>query len=306
MAAAPHASIVGNQELRDFLARHRTTLRNHCLEVFRAHRRVPVGTQYNQGLKHGPFSLGLNASIHPLLQQLLNAFAEAFPNYELYTPELFFGTGKPVRAHNDVSLFLRSGQEVPIQLWVLLESCIMSPTGATDTARRNALEVGLPVAPGPVYAGTSYSLSPAGKQPVAFKKTVGGDDLEIGDTLLFRNGCVHFTRAVKQPGLFRVALALRAIRRDRQEDDNYLRWMKQLWATDENLAREARGTYVSSAQRMFLDAVDDEPPDPTRLTKIDANDYTALSRAIERIDPANSIAAPINYIDLRTAQSLER
>jgi hypothetical protein len=97
---------------------------------------------------------------------------------------------------------------------------------------------------------------------------------------------------------------VRAIRRDRQEDSNYLRWMKQLWATDELLRSEARGTYISSARRMLLDNVDDQAPDMTRLSKRDANDYGALVAALQRIDPVNAAPAVPGYIDLRTAQSL--
>jgi hypothetical protein len=104
--------------------------------------------------------------------------------------------------------------------------------------------------------------------------------MENGDMLLFRNGCVHFARPSQQQGLFRAALAVRAIRKDRREDDNYLRWMKQLWASDEQLQQETRG----SARRMLFDTVDDQPPDRSRLTKIDANDYGALTAALARVD----------------------
>jgi hypothetical protein len=298
------ATIVRSEALRGYLASKREELRKYYLTVYMAHQPLAVGSQSEFGLKHGPFSLGLNARTPDLMQQVISAVAASLPDYELYTPELFFGVGQPVRPHNDVSLFLRAGQEVPIQLWILLESCIISPAGVTETGSRNALEVCVPVAAGPVYAGTSYVLTPEGRQELSIGQTIGGDSLENGDLLLFKNGCVHFTRPVKQPGLFRAALAVRAIRRDRQEDSNYLRWMKQLWATDELLRSEARGTYISSARRMLLDNVDDQAPDMTRLSKRDANDYGALVAALQQIDPVNAAPAVPGYIDLRTAQSL--
>ncbi len=300
------ATVVRNGQLREFLVKHRQALLDYYLSVYEAHRQLPVGTQNDYGLKHGPYSLGLNATIPALLQQVLGALADHLNDYELYTPELFFGLGEPVRPHNDVSLFLRAGQEVPIQLWILLESCILSSHGVAETRNRNALEVGVPVAPGPVYAGTSYALTPDGRETLSFERTVGGDALDNGDLLLFKNGCVHFTRRIKLQGLFRVALAVRAIRRDRREDCNYLRWMKQLWATDPRLKKEARGTYISSAQRMLLDSVDDQAPDKSRLSKIDVNDYSALIAALQAIDPLNGRTTPLRYIELRTAESLTR
>jgi hypothetical protein len=99
-----------------------------------------------------------------LLQQILGAFATRLDSYDLYTPELFFGLGKPVRPHNDVSLFLRVGQEVPIQLWILLDSCIITSAGVIEAKDRNVLEVCVPTAPGPVYVGSSCVLTPDGRQ----------------------------------------------------------------------------------------------------------------------------------------------
>jgi hypothetical protein len=298
------AWIVRSESLRGFLGDHRAELLQQYLQVFRAHQQAAVGSQYDYGLKHGPFSVGLNAKTPDLLQQILVAIAASLPDYDLYTPELFFGTGRPVRPHNDVSLFLRSGQEVAIQLWILLESCLLTRAGAAETRCRNALEVCTTVAAGPVFAGTSYVLTPEGRQSLSLEPAIGGDSLENGDILLFKNGCVHFTRAVQQQGLFRAALAVRAIRKDRQEDANYLRWMKQVWASDEQLQGEARGTYVSSARRMLLDSADDQPPDRSRLLKLDANDYEALIASLQQVVPGRAVLEPLAYIDLRTAQSL--
>ena len=301
------AALLTNHSLKSFLLRHRLELIKLYKEVCDEHKRTSLGGQNRFGLKHGAFSLGLNQPPPLLLRNIISTAVQALPEYDFYTPEIFFGLGTPVRPHNDVSLFLRSGQELPLQLWFLLESCCIKEGRIYEVRKKNALEVCTTSHKGPVYAGTQHAITPEGTQDLNLQQTVGGDQMQNGDLLLFKNGCVHFTQESRRPGLFRVGLALRAIHKSRQDDANYLRWMKQLWTQQASLFEGAKGSYIRSAQKMLLSQVDDKAPDPDKLHKIERNDYVALTGALKSYTVAAEEASSDwpGFIELRTAQSLQ-
>jgi hypothetical protein len=175
---------------------------------------------------------------------------------------------------------------VGLQFWLLLEATpIDAPSEGEEVERdKNALECFVPAAPGLVWPAMPAVLTPDGCVDPRPGRPIGGDDLAIGDLLVFKNGVVH--RAPGNAHVFRAALAFRAVpdadAHDRDVD--LLLWFRDVCARDDALRHALRNDRDYKSARARWSRLGARACDRSRLAKIDRHDHRALRKRLAEFD----------------------
>jgi hypothetical protein len=298
------AFIVRNRSLREALRRDRQARVRFFDELRRELANTPLDGRCRYGRKNAEGALSLSmdllerrregstkpAASEPIpefLARIMVGIASALPEYEFSGAELWMGTEAGTRPHNDTYHYLGTGQCVGLQLWVLLEACALGEGGESVvevSMGKNALECLVPVADGVMSVGMQGVLTPDRFRP--FQPThygiVGGDDLQNGDILLFKNGVIH--RAAGSTSVLRAGLAMRALRREDDPTDlNFLLWFREMVETSPDL-KDWKGNPYFERSRATLERLPRVPYDPARLKKVDRNDYARVESMLSRYE----------------------
>jgi len=291
------AVIVVNESLRQRLR----TDREKNLSLFLDMKEVLAGPEVNVPLKYGTKitnrSLGVTADTRKNLRHLdgvIQGLEQCFPEYKIEINELWLGWNDEtapssgtrlqfVAPHNDAGVYLKTGVSVPVQIWVLLESCVIGSTPPVDVAKnKNALECYLPICNGVMFPGMTKAITPEGPKEWMPQKTVGGDDMMIGDILLFKTGVVR--RSTPAVGnFFRAALGLVAILKSDldQIDDNFRLWFKEVMESQKDILKlDVNSPYFSRMGKLLAD-LPEKPVDYSRLKKKDNNDFDGLIKRLQ-------------------------
>jgi hypothetical protein len=277
------AFIVANAALRELLVSRRRVQLDFYEEASHAVASARFGV-CKFGRVNSPHAIAIEPGASEVVDRLVDGFRAALPRYALRDFELWMGDGVPTPAHNDAYLYLEVGQAVALQFWVLLEASIRGPLREEAQRDKNALECVLPVAPGLVWPGMNDVIGPAGRVDHVTKRVVGGDEMRVGDVLVFTNGVIHGARG--NAGVLRVALAFRAVLAAEQarDDVDLMLWFRDLCEADLELRtwleQQSNPYYRKAKVRWSL-----LPPrrhDPARLAKIDHHDRSAVRTRLER------------------------
>ena len=286
------AQLVTSPYLNSLLVDHRDEFRPYYLDLARALADTTDGELQRFGRRISPCSLVIDQNRCPaILSHIARSFLSIFEGYRIENGmEIWLGSAPPVPNHIDSNLYLGSGRSVVVQVWILLDYFDTNdPEG--EPTNNGALECVLPRVPGVMYYGLEKPFVPDG--PGSFGRFVdlpdgpiiGGEQMKVGDVLLFANGVMH-RKKPSPKGLLRVAMVQRFIRTQEPEevaDPNYMKWFNQarlnvpeLQAYDE-MANERNPYYVKHKE--LWSHLDDDI-DFTALSKIDRNDYDRLASAI--------------------------
>ena len=287
------AAIVVNESLRESIRRHRREQLAFFQDVQRELKRVRPGAKCKHGRSASERSLFVRRDADPHLGALIARFEACLPEYAVKRIEIWLGGPQATPRHNDAALYVQSGRAVVLQFWVLLEACLLADPTADAPNDKNALECLVPCAPGIVFPGMSTVLTPReGHVEYRPHGVVGGDDMAIGDMLVFKNGVIH--EAHGSDRVFRAAFAFRAFlkRYDDPEDIDFMLWVREAVRRDPNgdrerdpspVGRQASNPYFLAAEKAWR-KLPERPCDPARLYKIDRNDHAGLRRRLAEFD----------------------
>jgi len=283
------ATIVRNASLRELVRAQRRQQIAFLIEARRLVEEAPLRTHHAHGVVNSRASLGVTPDSNPFIAHLMAGFQACLPDYTLFEFELWFGSERPTPPHNDAVFYLKTGQTVALQFWVLIEACRM-PISADALKEapsgKNALQCLVPAVPGVMFPGMSAVLTREGMVEYRADEVVGGDDMSIGDCLLFKNSVIH--TAPGSTDTFRAALAFRAhlAGEDYSSDVDTLLWFRDELRRNEALERRLVTTRNPYFQRVVdrLKSIPGDGPDLSRVCKVDRNDYAALRKRLAEFD----------------------
>jgi hypothetical protein len=283
------ATIVRNASLRELVRSRRRDQLGFLMEARRLVEEAPLRTHHAYGVVNSRASLGVTPGSSPYIAHLMAAFEACLPDYTLFEFELWFGSERPTPPHNDAVFYLKTGQTVALQFWLLIEACPMpAAAGAlTDSpGGKNALQCLVPAVPGVMFPGMTGVLTRDGLVDYHAEQIVGGDDMSIGDCLLFKNSVIHTSAGSSDT--FRAALAFRAhlAGEDYSSDMDTLLWFRDELRKNEALEQRLVTTENPYFQRVVhrLKSIPGGAPDLSRVCKVDRNDYPGLRRRLQEFD----------------------
>ena len=287
------AVLLSNDSLRRGVLEHRREQLEFLLEAQRLVREQPLYSRCAHGIVNSRNSLGVGPESERRVGALIAEFERCLPEYTLFEFELWFGGEAPTPPHNDAVFYLTTGQTVALQFWLLLEACTIGGSGEPVDAPRgkNALECLLPVAPGVMFPGMTHVLTRDGQVEHRAERVVGGDEMAIGDLLLFKNGVIHTAPGSRDT--FRAALAFRAhlSAEDYAGDVDTLLWFRDELRRNPELEERlihSGNPYFHRVVRQ-LKATPGEGPDLSRVRKVDRHDHAALRARLAEHDFAGAI-----------------
>lgn len=283
------ATIVRNPTLRELVRAQRREQIEFLIEARRLVEEAPLRTHHRYGVVNSRASLGVTPDSSAYIAHLMAAFQACLPDYTLFEFELWFGSERPTPAHNDAVFYLKTGQTVALQFWLLIEACRMPISGGAPEEvphGKNALECLVPAVPGVMFPAMTRVLTREGLVDYRAEQIVGGDDMAIGDCLLFKNSVIH--TAPGSGETFRAALAFRAhlAGEDYSSDVDTLLWFRDELRRNEALERRLVTTENPYFQRVVdrLKSFPGDGPDLSRVCKVDRNDYPSLRRRLSEFD----------------------
>jgi hypothetical protein len=303
------AVVVVNESLREKFKADREDNLALFLDIKNELTKSELHAPFKYGIKHSGRSVTVTAesrgslgNLDPIIGQLV----ECFPEYQIELLELWLSwsektsqiQAKPVHVgpHTDVAVYLRSGTSVPLQIWILLESCSLSKPQESVAKDKSALECYLQICDGVLFPCMDKVLTPKGLVDWNPRVSIGGDQMLPGDILLFKNG-VAYQNGPAVDDVFRVALGFKAILKNElaQIDERFRLWFREAMRNGHKLGLGPEMPYFdrtrqllagfpeSYLQRMKSLIVDlpEQPVDYSRLVKKDHNDFSEIERRLK-------------------------